>query len=166
MSDLSDLTSFVGRQAEVDQAGRQLSVSRLVTLTGPGGAGKTRLATRLAQDYVDDARFIALDSLRDPGLLAQTVAAELGLRDVPDEPTSRVVEFLKDKSLLLVLDNCEHMVQPAEHSSARSSTRHLTSAFLPRAGMFSASAANSCCRSTHCLCPRYVTASWLVTPRR
>ncbi|MCE7010439.1 hypothetical protein LWC34_47690 [Kibdelosporangium philippinense] len=111
MSDLSDLTSFVGRQAEVDQAGRQLSVSRLVTLTGPGGAGKTRLATRLAQDYVDDARFIALDSLRDPGLLAQTVAAELGLRDVPDEPTSRVVEFLKDKSLLLVLDNCEHMVQ-------------------------------------------------------
>ncbi|MFC0107312.1 ATP-binding protein [Kibdelosporangium aridum] len=111
MSDLSDLTSFVGRQAEVDQAGRQLSASRLVTLTGPGGAGKTRLATRVAQEYADDVHFIALDSLRDPGLLAQAVAAELGLRDVPDEPTGRVVEFLKDKSLLLVLDNCEHMVQ-------------------------------------------------------
>ncbi|WP_168211475.1 ATP-binding protein [Actinosynnema sp. ALI-1.44] len=105
------MTSFVGRQAEVDQVRRRLAASRLVTLIGPGGAGKTRLATRVAQDHPDEFRFVALDSLRDPGLLAQTVAAELGLRDVPDEPTSRVVDFLKDKSLLLVLDNCEHMVR-------------------------------------------------------
>ncbi|MBE1463203.1 ATP-binding protein [Kibdelosporangium phytohabitans] len=105
------MTSFVGRQAEVDQVRRELAASRLVTLIGPGGAGKTRLATRVAQDHADEFRFIALDSLRDPGLLAQIVAAELGLRDVPDEPTSRVVDFLRDKSLLLVLDNCEHMVQ-------------------------------------------------------
>nr|WP_157529324.1 LuxR C-terminal-related transcriptional regulator [Kibdelosporangium sp. MJ126-NF4] len=111
MRRLPDVTSFVGRQAEVDQVRRQLAVSRLVTLTGPGGAGKTRIATRVAQDHDDEVRFIALDSLRDPGLLAQTVAAELGLRDVPDEPTSRVVDFLSDKPWLLVLDNCEHMVR-------------------------------------------------------
>lgn len=105
------MTSFVGRRAEVDQVRRRLAASRLVTLTGPGGAGKTRLAARVAQDHAGEVRFVALDSLRDPGLLAQTVAAELGLRDVPDEPTGRVVDFLKDKSWLLVFDNCEHMVR-------------------------------------------------------
>jgi non-specific serine/threonine protein kinase len=115
VSCLSDVTSFVGRQAEVDQAGRLLADTRLVTLIGPGGAGKTRLALRVAQqvsgDFADGVRVVALDSLRDPGLLAQAVAAELGLRDVPEEPTSRVVDYFRDKSLLLVLDNCEHMVE-------------------------------------------------------
>jgi predicted ATPase/DNA-binding CsgD family transcriptional regulator len=108
----TDTTTFVGRQAEIEAAGRLLAQNRLVTMIGPGGAGKTRLAVRiathLADSFADGIRVVALDSLQDPGLLAEMVAAEIGMRDVPADS---VAMFLQDKSLLLVLDNCEHMVQ-------------------------------------------------------
>ncbi|MBP2472152.1 non-specific serine/threonine protein kinase [Crossiella equi] len=88
---------------------------RLVTLTGPGGVGKTRLAQRVAAErsgaFADGARFVALDSLREPDLLPQVVAKELGLVNMPEDATGGVAAFLADKALLLVLDNCEHLVE-------------------------------------------------------
>jgi non-specific serine/threonine protein kinase len=110
----ADATSFVGRQAEVERVSGLLLVNRLVTLTGPGGAGKTRLALRVvagvAPSFADGTYVVALDALQDPGLLTQVVASQLGLRDVPEEPVHSVTTFLRDRTLLLVLDNCEHMV--------------------------------------------------------
>jgi non-specific serine/threonine protein kinase len=110
----TDPTSFVGRRVETEQAVKLLTENRLVTLTGPGGAGKTRLALRVASEiapsFSDGVRVVTLDSLQDPDLLTQAVAAELGLRDVPEDPIHSVLAHLRDKALLLVLDNCEHLV--------------------------------------------------------
>src|SRR6267378_917517 len=79
------LTSFVGRRREVIDGKRLLSASRLVTLIGPGGVGKTRLALKLATDvrrsFGDGVWLVELDQLRDSALLAHTVAATLGLRE-------------------------------------------------------------------------------------
>ncbi|MCE7002205.1 NB-ARC domain-containing protein [Kibdelosporangium philippinense] len=112
----AESTSFVGRREELAQARDLLTAGRLLTLIGPGGVGKTRLALRAARTvmraFSDGAHVVQLEELRDPGLLPQTVAAELGLRDVGPEPMARVVEFLRDRSLLLVMDNCEHLVRP------------------------------------------------------
>jgi non-specific serine/threonine protein kinase len=76
--------------------------------------GKTRLALRvieeLAGSFVDGVRVVSLDSLQDPGLLPQVLAEQLGLQNVPAEPAESVVGFLRAKSLLLMLDGCEHMV--------------------------------------------------------
>ncbi|MCE7007021.1 LuxR C-terminal-related transcriptional regulator [Kibdelosporangium philippinense] len=112
----AESTSFVGRREELAHARDLLATSRLLTLTGPGGVGKTRLALRTARTvmraFSDGAHLVQLQDLRDPGLLPQTVAAELGLRDMGPEPMARVVEFLRDRSLLLVMDNCEHLVRP------------------------------------------------------
>src|SRR4030081_2316800 len=84
------LTSFVGRRHEASDAKRLLSASRLVTLTGPGGVGKTRLALKLATDvrrsFGDGVWLVELDQLRDPALLAHTVAATLGLREQSGRP--------------------------------------------------------------------------------
>ncbi|MFI6099223.1 ATP-binding protein [Lentzea sp. NPDC051213] len=89
-------------------------MARLLTLVGPAGVGKTRLALRmtrqLARGFADGIYFIELDSVRDPGLLVSTIATELGLRDLPDEPLGKIVDFLQHKTMLLVLDNCEHLV--------------------------------------------------------
>jgi predicted ATPase/DNA-binding CsgD family transcriptional regulator len=107
------LTSFVGRRRELKEAKRLLSVARLLTLTGTGGVGKTRLATRVAREmrraFTDGVWLVELAELRDSRLLPSTVATALGLRDIAD-PTAGLAEFLGDKQLLLVLDNCEHMV--------------------------------------------------------
>lgn len=109
----AEVTSFVGRRRELGEIRRLLSVSRLVTLTGIGGVGKTRLATRAAAElrrtFPDGVRFVELAALTDPALLPQTVAAAFGLRDESVEPTDRLAEFLADQQLLLVLDNCEHL---------------------------------------------------------
>jgi non-specific serine/threonine protein kinase len=110
---VSDLTSFVGRQAEIEQVVRLLDEYRLVNLTGPGGAGKTRLALKivdeLAGSFADGICVVGLDSLQDPDLLPQVLADHLGLQSVFAEPEESVVDFLRARSLLLVLDNCEHM---------------------------------------------------------
>lgn len=110
-----ELTSFVGRSADMERLKRLLTQSRLATLTGMGGVGKTRLALRAAADvrtdFPDGAWLVQLDALRDPALLVDSVAAALGLRDQPARALQDVViDHLATRELLLVLDNCEHVV--------------------------------------------------------
>ncbi|GLY66370.1 LuxR family transcriptional regulator [Amycolatopsis taiwanensis] len=93
---------------------RLLSVSRLVTLTGVGGAGKTRLALRVAAElkraFADGVWFVQLAALEDQALLTQTIASTLGLHDRTTRwPIPALTEYLSDKQLLLILDNCEHL---------------------------------------------------------
>jgi non-specific serine/threonine protein kinase len=110
-----DVTSFVGRRQEISEVKRLLSQGRLVTLTGPGGVGKTRLALRVTdevrQAYPDGVWLVTLGNLSDPGLLADTVAAAVGVQDYSTRGLMVTLsEFLKHRHLLLVLDNCEHLV--------------------------------------------------------
>lgn len=110
----AQLTSFVGRRREVAEIRRLLSESRLVTLTGVGGAGKTRLSLRVAGDlrraFPDGVWFVELAALDDHALLTQTIASTLGVRDRTARwPVSALAEYLSDKHMLLVLDNCEHL---------------------------------------------------------
>ncbi|MDQ3937963.1 MAG: adenylate/guanylate cyclase domain-containing protein, partial [Chloroflexota bacterium] len=108
------LTSFVGRE-ELQAARSALDSSRLLTLTGPGGTGKTRLSLQLAadasEDFPDGVFFVALDSLRDPALVPSTIAASIGLRERDAPPLESLIEYLRDKHALLVLDNMEQIVQ-------------------------------------------------------
>jgi predicted ATPase len=111
----AELTSFVGREAEVAAVHRLLAQSRLVTLTGPGGVGKTRIALHVAADmrraYADGVCLVELSALQDAGLLSHTVAAALGLPEQTVRPAIDVlVEYLKDRQILLVLDTCEHII--------------------------------------------------------
>ncbi|QYB00456.1 protein kinase (plasmid) [Rhodococcus sp. USK10] len=117
-----ELTSFVGRRRESTEAKQLLSAARLVTLTGIGGVGKTRLALRLAADvrpgFGDGVWLVELGELRDGSLLTDTVAAALGLRDQPARQLDDVVaEFLASRHLLLVLDNCEQVVEAVAASA-------------------------------------------------
>ncbi|GAA4012896.1 ATP-binding protein [Streptomyces plumbiresistens] len=110
----AELTSFVGRRQETTDLSRLLAVSRLVTLIGVGGVGKTRLVLRVAserrRDFRDGVWFVDLAPLDDEALLTQTVASALGLQDQGTSwPISRLAQFLHDKAMLLVVDNCEHL---------------------------------------------------------
>jgi predicted ATPase/DNA-binding CsgD family transcriptional regulator len=107
-----ELTSFVGRRREVAEAKHILSTARLLTLTGTGGVGKTRMALRVAsgvhRQFPDGVWLVELADLRDPRLLPSTVVADLGLHS-NSHPADRLAEYIVDKQLLLVLDNCEHL---------------------------------------------------------
>ncbi|KXX59639.1 protein kinase domain-containing protein [Rhodococcus sp. LB1] len=110
-----ELTSFIGRRHELTEAKNQLTGSRLVTLTGIGGVGKTRLAMRVAsavqRQYADGVRLVELGELRDGSSLVDAVAAAAGIRDHSAGPLREVlIEFLAPREVLLVLDNCEHVV--------------------------------------------------------
>ncbi|PBC39575.1 protein kinase [Rhodococcus sp. ACS1] len=110
-----EVTSFVGRRRELAETKKMLSGARLVTLTGIGGVGKTRLALRVATDsrraFKDGVWLIELDELHDAMLVISTVSATLGLRhQSADPPVALLTDYLFGKQLLLVLDNCEHLV--------------------------------------------------------
>ena len=114
----AELTSFVGRRDELAEVRRLLAGSRLVTLTGVGGVGKTRLALRAAaglrRAFRDGVWLVQLDQVRDEALVAQAVAGALGLQDQAGySPAASLAEYLAGRQLLLVLDNCEHVVDAA-----------------------------------------------------
>jgi predicted ATPase/DNA-binding CsgD family transcriptional regulator len=112
-----DVTSFVGRRQEIAEIKRVLSVARLVTLTGVGGVGKSRLALQVARDllraFPDGVWLVELDRLNEAALLPHTVLTTLRIRDdTPRPPEEALVEHLADRQLLVVLDNCEHLLEP------------------------------------------------------
>ena len=108
-----ELTSFVGRRRELAETRKLLASSRMLTLTGVGGVGKTRLALRMAAEvrrtFPDGVWFVELAALHDPQLLANTVANTLELRQVSADPAGDLAAYLEEKRLLVVLDNCEHL---------------------------------------------------------
>ncbi|NUW45143.1 BTAD domain-containing putative transcriptional regulator [Nonomuraea rhodomycinica] len=122
----AQLTSFVGRAAEVSEVAGLLRVARLVTLIGPGGVGKTRLSVEVAAVADDTVCFVELAALRDGADLPRAVLGALGLRENGlvvaadgQGPVERLVSALSDRVLLLVLDNCEHVVEEAAALAAR-----------------------------------------------
>ena len=114
----AELSSFVGRRHELASVRTGLATHRLVTLLGPGGIGKTRLAFRAAADQernlADGAWVAELAPVQVPELVPETVVGALGIRSTErGSPTERLVAHLRDRQLLLVLDNCEHVQEAA-----------------------------------------------------
>ena len=111
----AEVTSFVGRRQELREVKRLLTTTRLLTLTGSGGAGKTKLALRAAAEmsrgFPDGAWLVLLDSVHDPLLVTQAVFSALGVQDLSsDVSLSSLADYLAGRRLLLVLDNCEHLL--------------------------------------------------------
>jgi predicted ATPase len=120
----AELSSFVGREHQLTELRQLLRKSRLITLTGPGGAGKTRLALRLAADvldrYPDGVWLVDLAALNDPRLLDQTVASACGVREEGRRPMVEVLdEWLSKRKTLLILDGCEHLVDASSSLVSR-----------------------------------------------
>ncbi|WP_433869566.1 ATP-binding protein [Saccharopolyspora sp. CA-218241] len=113
----ADVTSFVGRRREITLTKRLLAESRVVTLTGPGGVGKTRLALRVAggmrRQFRDKARLVELEDVEEDDLVVDAVVEQLGLGGPTTADLDAVLEHLRDREMLLVLDNCEHVVDAA-----------------------------------------------------
>lgn len=114
----AEATSFVGRRRELAELKEKLTRARLTTLVGPGGVGKTRLAmriaTNIARGFPGGAWIVELADVRDPALVANALVAALDLRDqAGTEPLALVRAYLRDKQLLLVVDNCEHLIAAA-----------------------------------------------------
>ena len=113
-----ELTSFVGREQAVREVVDLLERYRLVTVTGPGGVGKTRLAGavagRVAARFADGAWLAGLAPVRDPAWVAAAVAVALGVREQPGVPVAEaLMRVLARRQLLVVLDNCEHVIGAA-----------------------------------------------------
>jgi predicted ATPase/class 3 adenylate cyclase/DNA-binding CsgD family transcriptional regulator len=111
----AQLTSFVGRRAEMDEIRRSLIEGRLVTLTGAGGSGKTRLAVEVAgqltTEFGDGVWCVELSPITDPAIVPATLARTFRLPDQPGRsPMETVVRFINDRKILLLLDNCEHLL--------------------------------------------------------
>jgi predicted ATPase len=113
----TDLTSFVGRDNELSDITKLLAEHRLLTLTGVGGSGKTRLALRSAADhrhsFPDGCWFVNLADLTDPELIATEVAAVIGLKPQSEDALDAVVASVRQDTILFVLDNCEHLREAA-----------------------------------------------------
>jgi predicted ATPase/class 3 adenylate cyclase len=117
------LTSFVGRGGEIAAVGELLDRARLVTLTGPGGTGKTRLALQVAAErlsrHEDGAFFVELAPIADPSLVASAIASALAVREAVDRPLVETLkDAIRDKDLLLVLDNFEQVLDAAPFVTA------------------------------------------------
>lgn len=109
-------TTFIGRAQELQELGALLDERRLVTLTGPGGAGKTRLAARYCAEKTDAGlalRWVDLGSVSDPGLVVRTVADAVGVLADPGTDAAALAARLRDRRLLLCLDTCEHVLDAA-----------------------------------------------------
>jgi predicted ATPase/class 3 adenylate cyclase len=113
------LTSFVGRSREIADVLALLDTARLVTLTGPGGTGKTRLsieaAQKAAENYADGAHFVPLETINDPDLVPTAILAGIGLGQTAGSvlPTDHLRGYLADKEMLILLDNFEHILNAA-----------------------------------------------------
>jgi predicted ATPase/class 3 adenylate cyclase/tetratricopeptide (TPR) repeat protein len=112
----TQLTSFIGREQEVEDVTGLLEKNRLVTLTGSGGTGKTRLSLQVAgqvlEQFPNGVWFVELAALRDPDLVPRTAITALGLQESTTQSLKQQLKnYLKEKSLLLMLDNCEHVIE-------------------------------------------------------
>src|SRR5262249_44014200 len=111
-----EVSSFVGREDEIADCCALLDVGRLITLTGPGGIGKSRLALKVARcaepAYPDGVQVVDLAALENPALVPREVASALDLLERPGVPTTDVlVEALRPRTLLVVLDDCDHLIE-------------------------------------------------------
>ena len=126
------VTSFVGRRAELAEAEKLLRRSRLVTLTGPGGSGKTRLAVELArtllEGFADGAWLVELEAVSDPAMVPGSLAAVLGIGESASLGSAgeasrslndKLIDYLRGKELLVVLDNCEHLIDACAQVAER-----------------------------------------------
>ncbi|MGE5249369.1 MAG: adenylate/guanylate cyclase domain-containing protein, partial [Bacteroidota bacterium] len=114
----TQLTSFIGREKEIEEIRQAILSHRLVTLTGSGGTGKTRLSLQVAAELLDQfphgVWFVELTAITDPDFIPKAVLSAIG---IPEQPGMGVMQllmdYLREKKLLLVLDNCEHLVEPS-----------------------------------------------------
>jgi predicted ATPase len=109
------LTSFIGRERELVEVEHLISTSRIVTLTGAGGCGKTRLAIQVgnntSREFADGVWLVDFVPLRESGLVPQHITQTLGLHPTPNQPLYEVLlNFVRPKQMLLILDNCEHLI--------------------------------------------------------
>src|SRR6266508_1124150 len=112
----TSLSSFIGREKELDEITRLIAKNRLVTLTGVGGIGKTRLSIQVASGLLNDRPngtwLVELAPLSDPALVPHTITSTLGLIEQSGRsPLAILTDFLQSKHALLILDNCEHLIQ-------------------------------------------------------
>lgn len=111
----TQLTSFIGREKEMKQIGRAIRDHRLVTLTGSGGAGKTRLSLQVGADLLDQfpagVWFVELAAITDPNLIPKIILAAFGMIEQGRTVLEQLTDYLREKNLLLVLDNCEHLIE-------------------------------------------------------
>ena len=112
----TQLTSFIGRENEIAEVKQELESHRLVTLTGSGGTGKTRLSLQVAADLLEHfdhgVWFVELAPLTDPDLIPQTILSTIGISEQPgNTPLEILKEYLHEKKALIVLDNCEHVIE-------------------------------------------------------
>ncbi len=116
-------SSFIGRGREISEVKRLLASTRLLTLTGPGGCGKTRTALQLAahisEEYTAGVWFAELAAVTNPALVPQAIAVVLGLHEQSDRPIGDVLlSYLRDRKVLLILDNCEHVLAASAELAA------------------------------------------------
>jgi predicted ATPase/DNA-binding winged helix-turn-helix (wHTH) protein len=120
---LPALSTLIGRQRDVEGVARALDFTSLVTLVGPGGVGKTRLAIAVAHashnKFPDGVHYVDLSATDDPAFVPHLVATSLGVRGAPADLISAVVKHLQDRRILVVLDNCEHVLHDAATIAAR-----------------------------------------------